>query len=195
MTISQAISYKKVDDELTQGDIVSHVEYYKKASIENGILEIEKILFPKVYILTQSCDLAQNIENKKKLEDSDSDHPYNKIDKCLISILVAPLYNADLLRNGTHMQKVYDEGKKAEVWTSDPWGLIKKNHHSRFHFLKSCPEIDLVDSVIDFKHYFSVDFEQLCHKANMKPAYSVSVPYREDISQRFAAYLSRIGLP
>ena len=47
----------------------------------------------------------------------------------------------------------------------------------------------------DFKHYFSVSVAYL---EKLRPKHFVcrlSELYREDLSQRFAAYLARIGLP
>jgi hypothetical protein len=52
-----------------------------------------------------------------------------------------------------------------------------------------------VPSVIDFKHYFSVPVEYLERIKPTNFVCAVCELYREDICQRFAAYLSRIGLP
>jgi hypothetical protein len=73
--------------------------------------------------------------------------------------------------------------------------MIQNNANPRYHYLdfpKDCP---LVPSVVDFKHYFSVSPEQLREHAKASFICRLAPLYREDICQRFAAFLSRIGLP
>ena len=55
--------------------------------------------------------------------------------------------------------------------------------------------INVVPSVIDFKHYFSVNVKYLQKVKRKQFVCMVGDLYREDISQRFASFLSRIGLP
>jgi protein gp37 len=53
----------------------------------------------------------------------------------------------------------------------------------------------LVPSVADFKHYFSVHVPYLERARRTNFVCRLSDLFREDVSQRFAAYLGRIGLP
>ena len=53
-------------DRVSQGDIISDVELIESATInEEGVLEISKIKFPFVFVLTQDCDLEQ--EDRKSV--------------------------------------------------------------------------------------------------------------------------------
>jgi len=52
-----------------------------------------------------------------------------------------------------------------------------------------------IHSVIDFKHYFSVNVCYLMGIKKEKFICKIYELYREDISHRFASFLSRIGLP
>lgn len=179
-------------DKVEQGNIISNVEFIQRAEICNEILEIQKIIFPKIYVLTQACDLSENYKNKERIS---KDTKNNNYDKYLISILVAPVYNAELLRYGKHLKKIYGEDSITERISSKPWGTLTNNKNPRYHFLDFSAVEGEVDSVIDFKHYFSVDFAILEDKVRQQPVVRVNELYREDISQRFASFLSRIGLP
>ena len=54
--------------------------------------------------------------------------------------------------------------------------------------------MQLTESIIDFRHYFSVNVEYLRGLKGDSLVWSVPPLWREDISQRFAAFLARIGL-
>ena len=56
-------------------------------------------------------------------------------------------------------------------------------------------DVELVESVIDFKHYFTVTVNYLNSIYEKKYVCSVDSLYRELISQRFSNFLARIGLP
>lgn len=49
--------------------------------------------------------------------------------------------------------------------------------------------------IVDFKHYFSVNSESLREDVRAHYVCSIEVLFRERLSQRFANYLARIGLP
>ena len=73
--------------------------------------------------------------------------------------------------------------------------IILSNQSARFHFLEFPSDFSLVDSIIDFKHYFSVPTPYIREMKKANYVCTVSELYREDISHRFASFLSRIGLP
>lgn len=161
------------------------IEYLEDIREENGIIEISKIVFPLVVVLTQDCDLAQG--------------------KYLLSVLVAPLYNVEHVYTGTHLSEIdvlqTDEMQKMKIEKmkidrkSTAGKYLRKNENKRYHYLNFPQNIPIVDSVIDFKHYFSVDVKILNAVHGNKFVCRVSELYREAISQRFSAFLSRIGLP
>jgi hypothetical protein len=170
-----------------QGDVIRNVDFFERVSEENGIIEISMITFPAVVVLTQDCDLEQD-HNLRSDEKSESQ------DKWLISVLVAPLYNAEHVYSGEHLSEL---GISSQHFNSKktPGRLLKQNQTPRYHYLEFPGDIELVPSVIDFKHYFAVSVQYLVEQKAKGFVCTVSELYREDISQRFAAFLSRIGLP
>mgnify|MGYP006967022850 CR=1 FL=1 len=171
-----------------QGDIIRNVEYLENISEKSGNLEITKINFPLVIVLTQDCDLAQDFKFRFG-ENNGSNH-----DKFLFSVLVAPLYNADHFFSGTHLELLNQSMQEINRKKS-PGEFILKNDNPRYHYLDFPEEIPIVPSVIDFKHYFSVNVHYLKNKKKNDFICKVSELYREQITLRFSNFLSRIGLP
>lgn len=173
---------------LSQGDIIRNVDYIESICERNGSLKISKIRFPLVIVLTQDCDLAQDYKYRY------SEESHNSYDKLMFSVLVAPLYNADHFFQGEHLSlldyKIQPINRK-----KTPGDFIIKNDNPRFHYLEFDPDIPIVQSVIDFKHYFSVNLEYLKKKKKKDFVCKVSELYREQITLRFSNFLSRIGLP
>jgi len=184
----------KVDNQIDpnrvcQGDIISNVEFVEYAIEKQGQIEISKILFPYVYVLTQDCDLEQEFTNRNK------QNPENQ-DKHLISVIVAPLYNVEQVYDGVHLEdiglKMQTISKKQDKSDNK---LLRQNNNPRYHYLKFPEDTPITDSVIDFKHYFTVNSSLLYECKKTQFVCKVSELYRENISHRFSFFLSRIGLP
>lgn len=175
------------NERVCQGDIFKNIEYIEYTVEKEGQIEISKIIFPLVIILTQDCDLAQDHtfrwgKEKKKTQD-----------KYLLSSLVAPLYNVEHVFKGDHLSEL---GLNMFVFdSSTKKNNLKINDIPRYQYLDFPPEIPIVPSVIDFKHYFTANILYLSKIKKENFVCKVSELYREDISQRFASFLSRIGLP
>lgn len=173
---------------ISQGDIYRNIEYVEYVVEKDGIVEISKIEYPLVIVLTQDCDLEQDF--KQRLTS-------NKIpnhDKWLVSVLVAPLYNVEHFYLGEHLTELGYEMQKINK-SKTPGMYLRDNQIPRFHYLEFPDTAHIVPSVIDFKHYFSVDVHYLHGAINSLYVCSVKELYREDISHRFASFLARIGLP
>ncbi|HUW18893.1 MAG TPA: hypothetical protein VMW16_06285 [Sedimentisphaerales bacterium] len=173
---------------VSQGDIYKDVEWIEHTTEHDGALEISKIKFPLVIVLTQDCDLAQ--DSKFRWEEPQKDNH----DKFVLSVLVAPIYNAEHVFQGTHLSELNLTMGQINKGKTQGNYLIT-NQNPRYHYLEFPEELSLVPSVIDFKHYFSVDVESLRKLKEQNFVCAVSELFREDISQRFASFLSRIGLP
>ncbi len=180
---------REIRNWLSQGDIYRDVEWCESIEESEGILTIEKVRFPYVIVLTQECDLKFDYENRwGELKSKDNQ------DKQLISVLVAPIYNVEHFYTGVHLSEL--GLKMADVPRSGTRGeLLKQNKNPRYHYLVFAQETRIPDSVIDFKHYFSVNVEYLKSIQDSNFVCRVAPLFREDISQRFANFLSRIGLP
>jgi hypothetical protein len=172
---------------ICQGDIFKNIAFLEYATESDGIVEISNIEFPNVVVLTQDCDLNQDYEEQKS-ETKDSH------DKKLFSVIVAPLYNAEHVFKGEHLE--YLKMSMTIINKNKSPGLnIMNNKNPRYHYLDFQEGIALPSSIIDFKHYFTVNVE--CLKENKEEKYICKLAplFREDLSHRFAFFLSRIGLP
>ena len=139
-------------------------------------------------VLTQDCDLEQDFRIRYG-----RNKPSNQ-DKLLISVLVAPLYNVEHVYNGEHLSELGI--KMCEVPRIGQTGTrLRQNKRPRYHYLSFPKKIPLTDSIVDFKHYFSVNVEYLKREKQNDFVCSIAPIYREDLGQRFASFLSRIGIP
>ena len=171
---------------VSQGDIYKDVEVVDDVLEKRGILQISKIVFPYVIVLTQDCDLEQDYRIRSGNEEVKDQ------DKLIFSVLVAPLYNVEQVFRGEHLKQMHIN---MQVFGSNTQkNNMKNNEIPRYHYMDISAEVTIVPSVIDFKHYFSLHVDYL--RAKTKDfVCRVSPLYREDISNRFASYLARIGLP
>ncbi len=179
---------KDNSERIRQGDIFSNVPYYESYTEKNGEFELTVYEFPYVIVLTQDCDLEQNKAARSKAADTS---PMIENDKHLFSVIVAPLYNSEHLFSGQHLSLL---GISSQPQNSKLKGPIQNNQNPRYHYIEFGDDVFIPNSVIDFKHYFSVSVSWL--ESNIEGRVcGINPLYRELISQRFSNYLSRIGLP
>jgi len=171
-----------------QGDIFKNVEMIEYVEEKGGVLEVSKLAFPLVVVLTQDCDLEQEYKYRWGRRSSQSQ------DKWLISILVAPLYNVEHVYLGQHLSELGMTMQSINARRS-PGENLRNNERPRYHFLSFPPEQPITDSVVDFKHYFSVNGGYLRRLRAKGFVCRLAPLYREALSQRFSSYLARIGLP
>ena len=184
-------TYKDLSAEIKQCDIFRDIEFIEYVKEEGDSIEVSKIVFPLAMVLTQACDLQQDHSARKKIEMENRGNQ----DKYLISVIVAPIYNFEEFRMGTHLDQLglmMDQkgGRKRSTCSN-----IIKNENKRYHYLNFAQDVELVESVIDFKHYFTVTVNYLNSIREEKYVCSIDSLYRELILQRFSNFLSRIGLP
>jgi len=180
--------YTKKDSKeiISQGDIYQNFKYIRWVDKEGGKLRIHRVNYvPFFVVLTQVCDLKWDFEDRKKNEK-------DKRDKYIPSILVCPAYIAESFKQGEHLKAIKIISEK---YGRDSWDLITQNHNFRFHFLEKSEELKIPELVLDFKHYYTLPLDifykyyKKHYLAELKPL------YRENLSQRFAFFLNRIGLP
>ena len=173
---------------ITQGDIFKDIEFIEYAIEKNGIVEISKIKFPSVVVLTQDCDLNQDYSLRWSRS-----KPKTQNNK-LFSVIVAPLYNAEHVFSGTHLE--YLNMEMAPISKNrTPGKDIMNNNNPRYHYIDFPENIPLTASIIDFKHYFTVNVEYLKRMKKTNFVCTIKELFREQLSHRFAFFLSRIGLP
>jgi len=179
-----SIFIKHNEERICQGDIFRDFEYleYTPNSKKTGTGTMK--IFPYLLILSQDCDLELDCKNRTNSEDNQ--------DKFLFSILACPGYLAEELRKGIHLKEYK---LKMQTINTERWNNIKNNQNPRYHFLKGEKTFQIPDLVLDFKHYYAISRDVLYK--NFEDCYigSLNELFREALSQRFAYYLSRIGLP
>ena len=180
---------------IKQGDIIEDIEFIESIDEKDGNLEIRKIIFPLVIVLSQDCDLNQDYDYRYGKYKEKENH-----DKYLISVLVAPLYNIDHFTQGKHLelldrtaQTITKFNKKKKPTTQ--YKNLLDNDIPRYHYLEFDKDVSIVPSIVDFKHYFTVNVEYLKKHKKQNFVCSLSSLYKERISQRFSYFLGRIGLP
>lgn len=180
---------KKRMRRVAQGDVFRDVECIEYVAEKRGVIEVSKVVFPLVIVLTQDCDLEQDARYRNpKMEKPKTD------DKRLLSVLVVPLYNAEHVLMGTHLADL-NMTMTSMKKKSTEHNYLKNNERPRYHYLEFPKEIPVVDQVADFKHYFSVHLNYLENARSKQFVCRIGDMFREHLSQRFAAYLARIGLP
>jgi hypothetical protein len=175
-------------ERVIQGDVFRDVEMIEYVKEQAGDLELSKVVFPHVVVLTQDCDLEQDHRFRWARK------PRHGQDKWLISVLVAPLYNVEHVYRGEHLEDLGMRMQEINPKRS-PGEYLQNNTNPRYHYLRFPPDVPVSDSVVDFKHYFSVNGQYLRGLRAGQFVCRLAPLYREDLSQRFAAYLARIGLP
>lgn len=192
------IYFKKENNKtINQGDIFEDIEI--PYLIGDNLYFLK---FPYIIIVSQDCDLTQDfnkrnfrIENPKNLTSKDK----SAFDKFLPSILVTPAFPADDLREGTHLSDIFEEIYSFEKFhvnriNSKSFKKIKNNEIPRYHFLEDSENFHIPELCVDFKQLYSLPRDYLYE--NIKQYYcSLNVLFRENFSQRFYNFHSRIGLP
>jgi hypothetical protein len=168
-----------------QGDIVRDIAVVESIVKDGDDIAVRQVLFPLVIVLTQDCDLEQ--DHTIRTDSKPETH-----DKKLFVVLVAPLYNADHVRTGEHL---HDLGLRMQKISSDAANNMRHNQIPRYHYLEFSDDIPIPAAVIDFKHYFSVNLQYLTELKATHFLCKVAELYREEISHRFASFLSRIAIP
>ena len=155
----------------TEGNRINQCDIFHDIDIVECITEgadgvsVSYIRFPLMICLNQDCDL--NSDERDKLKENS-----NK-DCRLLHLIVAPLFNFDVFKDGQHWGDIFQTGQKYNPNRTDGKKIMM---------------------VIDFKHFYTVSTEYLYRNINNRVC-SLSELYREKISQRFAYFISRIGLP
>jgi len=142
-----------------------------------------KLLY--IIVLTQDCDLEADFKNHI--------NETGKQDAYLQSILVCPAYPSESLKEGTHLS--YLSLKMEQHKDKDRWDLIIGNRNHRYHYLEPNLDYQIPAVILDFKHYYTIPRNYMYNTFKVHYIGTINELFREALSQRFAFYLSRIGLP
>jgi len=181
-------TYRKHDKtRIRQGDILRDFELIEwRGFVDHNLKRVKLRLrcLPYIVLLTQDCDLGLDFIYRSQEKETQ--------DKYLQSILACPAYFAEQLRKGTHLE---DLGLQMESIKRPRWDNIKNNSDPRYHFLPPFESFGIPPLVVDFKHYYSLSRDMLYNVFGEYYRASLNELFREELSQRFSAFLSRVGVP
>jgi len=159
--------------DLQQGDILHrypifiHLPYTIPANIDAGEMPdvSADFLEANVIVLTQSCDLAH-----AKVE----------------MLIVCPVVDlGDVFPSTMH-----DNEKKSRFET------IRQGKEPAFHMIACDGDISIATSIIDFRRIYTTPKESVINfVSQVGERVRLLPPYREHLSQAFARYFMRVGLP
>jgi len=155
-----------VESSLNQGDFILNCPVIiPPDDIENIQNNGADIAEYDVVIMTQSCDLEND---KVKL------------------VLVCPFHRFD---NFCQHNPNFNDYKLKEA--------VRIGNLPGYHLLNSCPDLKHEEYlIVDFKTVFSVNLSFLNNlKLKQSPRIRLQSPYREHLSQAFARFFMRVGLP
>jgi len=171
---------------ISQCDIFQDLTIIEKFNKENDKISVQYIKFPLIICLNQDCDLNSDFRERNNGNNSNKD--------CrLFHLIVAPLFNIDSFKQGQHWGGIFDTGRGISLNRTEGQKIVN-NEDPRYHYLHFDDKCTSPDLIIDFKHFFTINTEYMYDNIN-KRVCSLRELYREKISQRFAFYQSRIGLP
>jgi len=161
-------------DDLQQGDFIPNctivippVDINEDSEIEVNIKQIDSI------ILSQSCDL---VNSKVEL------------------VLVCPYYPLKTFIDNT-LSEQERNSKKAIVRLIDN---LKKGYLPAYHLLNKDTETNSFGDyqIVEFRNVYGVHISMLKSLITLLPERTrLLSPYREHLSQAFARYFMRVGLP
>jgi len=153
------------EDNLMQGDFINDCPVVIPPSEISSNIEVRIIKY-NVVVMSQSCDLVQ-----RKLD----------------LVLVCPIWPLSEFEKRSEFFKSR-KGKEA----------LRQGNVPGYHLLNKC-EIDGFKTdylVVDFRSVYSVPFDFLVELARKEgKRLRLLPPYREHLSQAFARFFMRVGLP
>ncbi|MDD3568838.1 MAG: hypothetical protein PHT92_10610 [Bacteroidales bacterium] len=159
------------NDNLEQGDFVPDcpIVIPPDSIIENEQIDVEINLIDSI-VLSQSCDLLNN-----------------NID----IVLVCPYYSLKAF-----LQSIPEEQTKTNKARNKTIDNLRKGFLPGYHLLNKQEDFFNDYQVVDFRNVYGINIDSLksiCRK--LPNRVRLMPPYREHLSQSFARYFMRVGLP
>lgn len=167
------VSLAPDDTDLLQGDLLPDCPIIipPKALQPDGEYDIDIVDY-NVVVVSQCCDL----ENGK-----------------VENVLVCPYYT---FRDAIKQALTLDEQKSKKSITKF-FDELRKGNQPNYHLLSKDEDKSLTDCiVVDFRNVFAVHIDFLkSHVETLTNRVRLLPPYREHLSQAFARFFMRVGLP
>jgi len=160
--------------DLEQGDILLDCPVFEiPIDYEDEDKGVDVVVnYQNAIIMTQSCDLAVR------------DNGQSKVD----SVLLCPIY----------FKEYFLESKDKTFGKNNGWENVRKGNSPGFHILNKCDienhRLDFM--LVDLRRAYSLKIE-LVRKVAESQGERIRLlpPYREQLSQAFARFFMRVGLP
>ena len=158
-------------------------------------VEVVEFTFPMAVIISQACDvnsMGEMISEQK-----------GKATKFMPSILMCPIYDVEVAKKTEHINEALStlaieklDGNKEVLFNSSEFGLARNDWHYRYHALtvKVADNVVLENTMIDFKHYFTVPASYLMNNRENR-LFHLDDLFAEQVTLKFATYLSRVAIP
>lgn len=173
------------EESIRQGEIITNFPLLIPLSEEAN----EKKIMKFVMVLSQRCDIEYDFEVREKCDFASIEGD----NKELPTMLFLELEEANIVK-----VKIRAEDKMKM------WSKIKQNQDIRYQYISRVYESNDIKGegipalVGDFKRHFSAPSEyvySLIRKDELERRCFLKSPYAEEVSSRFAFYLSRIPTP
>lgn len=192
MSTKSIVTIPTLSDKVCQGDIYKNVRYNYIDTENDTSVDIIEYEFPLSVIISQACDVIAMDE----IITAGGGKPA----KFMPSILMCPIYDKNISKSGNHLSDVFGElnlvFNKEDVYHKNDYIIAERDWHYRFHALELTLNGSpvLSNAIIDFKHYFTVPISYLVnHKSNR--IYHLDDIFSEQLTLKFATYLSRVAIP
>lgn len=163
-------SLVEIANDLQQGDFIIDCPLVVPppdfSDLDNIEFEVNTI---DSIILSQSCDL---VNGKTEI------------------VLVCAYYPLKMFLDGLKDQGIKNKRSKIED--------LRKGHLPSYHLLNKGSDIEELSDyqIVDFRNVYGIKLEALkIHLLRFEKRYRLLPPYREHLSQAFARYFMRVGLP
>ena len=177
---------------ICQGDVYKNVRFNYIDSDDGESINVLEYEFPYAIIISQACDV---IGMEKLLVEKNG-----KATKFMPSILLCPIYDKAMAKKGEHIKDILTELSihidEEGTYQTDDYKVALRDWHYRFHALTISIGKNPVfqDAIVDFKHYFTLPMRYLVeHKSDR--ILHLDDLYAEQITLKFATYLSRVAIP
>lgn len=174
-----------------QGELLQKIKDIVDVVVGDNYVDVKSNNYPYVFIMSQNCDIVQtftmNLPAHQRLHKiiACPAYPFEQFNKKIHTLCMET--NVSIIDD-------YDSTKKHGKYLTK---YIKDKLDPRYHYIESV-KLKLLpfDVVIDFKHFFTLGYENLYNQLNDKTSKGVLPDLvKEDLTLRFSQYVSRIGLP
>ncbi|KJR41840.1 hypothetical protein MCHI_002260 [Candidatus Magnetoovum chiemensis] len=156
---------------LSQGEIIKDCPILIPPSyiaIDGDKVEVEELLgqIYNIIVLSQSCDLQHSK---------------------LTNVLVCPIWELSRFADNNSYYKSYKAKEE-----------LRRGIIPGYHLMNKCEIIDFNDYIVaDFRNVYSIDYNFLIELSNIRDNKRICLlsPYLEHLSQAFARFFMRVGLP